>query len=99
MFPYETYSGSNGSFRSELESSLTRGGPAGLAYAEANKYSLKQQLLDVHEVCDHALTLYSRFFLDFSACRDTIMSLPWLANGTLGPPHNGIVAPRLCIYA
>lgn len=50
MFPFPTYDTGNNSFRSELESSLTRGGPSGLAYAEANKYALKQQLLETNEV-------------------------------------------------
>lgn len=54
MYPYGRYAESNDPFRALLETSLTRGGPSGLAYVEANKYSLKQQLLEVHEVRDHA---------------------------------------------
>eukprot|EP00892_Ulva_mutabilis_P007351 jgi/Ulvmu1/4989/UM021_0006.1 len=49
MFSFSQYNDTTDSFRSLLESSLTRGGPSGLAYVEANKYSLKQQLLEVHE--------------------------------------------------
>lgn len=50
MFPFPTYGTGNYSFQSELDSTLTRGGPSGLAYSEANKYALKKQLLETNEV-------------------------------------------------
>ena len=49
MFPFSHFMG-NASFQSQLESSLVRSGPRSLAYAEPNKYAIKQQILAAHEV-------------------------------------------------
>jgi hypothetical protein len=49
MFPFPNFLGES-SFKAQLEASLVRGGAGRLAYAETNKYEIKQQVLNVHEV-------------------------------------------------
>ena len=48
MFPFPNFMGA--SFQSQLESGLSRSGPRSLAYAESNKYAIKQQILTTHQV-------------------------------------------------